>query len=614
MTDILAKLIKLNRDGHIADIDLEFCRLLSRLNTEEPGEVILAAVLTSHSFRNGHVCISLDQYTGTKVFEDSGTDLKAPDLDNWVQCLKKSRLAGEPGTYHPLILDDANRLYLHKLWQYEQSLAENILRRVAQEETGLNLDLLRNGMNRLFDETVEQTEVDWQKVAAVSALKNYFTVISGGPGTGKTTTVVKIIALLLEQGLAEGEKLSIALAAPTGKAAARLEESVTGSIDDLAVKQEIREGIPLKANTLHQLLGASRHRTGFRFNNENPLPYDVVIVDEASMVDQAMMSKLMEALLKDTRLILIGDRDQLASVEAGSVLGSICNFDHNMISHKFGDLLKRISITIPEQYLESDMPRLRDQIILLQKSYRFRKDSGIPQLSELVNEGEASQAIELLDDDEFGDVNMIAVEDSQKLQQLLEQTVSSYYEPLVKAASPEAMLEVFNTFRLLSPHRKGPLGVEDLNNRIEKLLISKGLVSPYASWYHGRPVIINQNDYSLGLNNGDIGICYKTEMNETMVCFQQQNAFKSISPSRIPDHSTAFCLTVHKSQGSEFDQVLVMLPNRPSQILTRELLYTAISRARSTVTLAGSKNILTHGIQRKLMRSSGLKDLLWKEQ
>lgn len=614
MGDILSKLSRIHKEGHLDDIDLEFSRFLGGFQADGSWSVILAAALASRAFRNGHVCISLDEYAGSTIFQESDIRIKAPPLEDWIKSLRESPVAGKPGTYHPLILDDAHRLYLHKHWQYEQDLAKNIINRASEGGKALNHDLLKDGLNRLFGESKGSMEVDWQKVAAVTALNNSFTVISGGPGTGKTTTVVKIIALLLEQEVAAGHLPSMALAAPTGKAAARLEESVSGSVNDLDIPQEIKEAIPSKAKTLHQLLGARRHRSGFRFNADNPLPYDVIIVDEASMVDQAMMSKLMEALLQDTRLILIGDKDQLASVEAGSVLGNICAFQQNSFSSEFGELLKQLSISLPERFLESGKSRLSDHIILLQKSYRFDKESGIPQLSSFVNEGNVSRTLELLDDDQLKDVNLIGVNDSAKLNELLEQSVGSFYEPLVKATALETMFEIFNAFRMLSPHRKGPLGIEDLNKRIQKLLISKGLISPYERWYHGRPVIINRNDYSLGLNNGDIGICFKNEEKESGVYFQQQDTFKAIAPSRIPDHDTAFSLTVHKSQGSEFDEVLVMLPNQPSKILSRELLYTAISRARKSVTLAGSREVLTKGIEKKLQRSSGLKDLLWPEQ
>lgn len=611
MDNVMHKMMLLRNNGFLADVDLAFCRFLKSISSEVHDEVLMAAALVSHAFRQGNVCISLHEYAENRPFEDS--PITAPPLDEWVETLKKSSLVGEPGSYRPLILDMANRLYLHKLWHYEQSLAHNILLRAEQNAAALDSERLRDGLTRYFGDSTAG-ETDWQKVSAIAALRNSFTVISGGPGTGKTTTVVKILGLLLEQWLPKGREPSIALAAPTGKAAARLENSVVGSLQQLNTTDQVRDLIPKEAKTLHQLLGASRHRTGFRFNEDNPLPYDVVIVDEASMVDQALMSKLMQALLHDAKIILIGDKDQLASVEAGSVLGSICNRDDNLLSPDFAEILLSHSVKVPSACISTGKEKLRDHIILLKKSYRFDEESGIPQLSAAINQGRVDQTMELLQSQSYKDITFSKLETMEDVDRLLDQSVDGFIQSILTTDNLEQMFGILKTFQILSPHRRGPLGVEDLNRRMEKALVTKGLISRYDDWYHGKPVIINRNDYTLGLNNGEIGICVKKGSAAPQIYFQQQQEFLKVAPSRLPEHKTAYALTVHKSQGSEFDRVLLMLPPRKSRVLTRELLYTAVTRAKESVQIAGNEKILGDGIDAKLKRSSGLEDLLWSDR
>jgi len=611
MDNLMHKMMLLRNNGFLADVDLAFCRLLKSISPVVQDEVLMAAALTSHAFRQGNVCISLQEYAESKLFENAA--IVAPPLEEWVEKLNKSSLVGEPGSYRPLILDTANRLYLHKLWHYEQSLAHNILLRAEQDAAVLDSDRLRDGLNRFFGDS-HVGETDWQKVAAIAALRNSFTVISGGPGTGKTTTVVKILGLLLEQCLPAGRQPSIALAAPTGKAAARLENSVLGSLQQLNTTDQVKDLIPKEAKTLHQLLGASRHRTGFRFNEDNPLPYDVVVVDEASMVDQALMSKLMLALLHDAKIILIGDKDQLASVEAGSVLGSICNRDDNLLTPDFAETLHKLSVKLPPACIGTGTEKLRDHIILLEKSYRFNEESGIPQLSASINRGRVEQTMELLQSESYKDITFATLETMEDVDQLLDQSIEDFIKPMLKNENPAQMFEILKTFHILSPHRRGPFGVEDINRRIEKALVTKGLISRYDEWYHGKPVIINRNDYTLGLNNGEVGICVKEGSEAPKIYFQQQQEFLKVASSRLPEHETAFALTVHKSQGSEFNRVLLMLPPRQSRVLSRELLYTAVTRAKESVQIAGTKKVLTGGIDAKLRRSSGLEDLLWSDR
>ena len=603
----LKDILKLKEEQVFSDIDLEFCRFLLRMDSGIGPEVLLAAGLTSYAYRQGNICISIDRQSTHPVITESA--IRYPEAENWINRLKKANVIGSPGDFKPLILDKANRLYLHKLWNYEQDLAKNIIGRSQKESVKVNENLLKDGLSRLFD--YSEDEPDWQAIAAVAAVYNYLTVISGGPGTGKTTTVLKILALILEQYAEREQDPSIALAAPTGKAAARLEDSIVSSIDSLHSAGEIKSKIPTEGQTLHQLLGARRNSSTFRYNEDNPLPYDIVIVDEASMVDQALMSRLVKALLHDARLILIGDKDQLASVEAGSVLGSICSVNTNRISSMFAGRLRDYSLEVPKSCIEPDPRPLTDSIILLKKSYRFKDESGIPAFAASINRGDANEALNLLKEDEQAGVHFRDFESFEKFEGELKKDVLHYFLPVLQSDDPAKMFEHLQHFRLLSPHRRGPLGVEYLNKKVESILTEEGLISRFDKWYHGKPVIINQNEYSLGLNNGDIGICFHKDDGDKQVLFKRETGFTNFAPSRLPDFSPAFALTVHKSQGSEFEHVKIVLPDKKSKVLTRELLYTAVTRSRSSVSITGKEHILRDAINAKIERSSGLNDLLW---
>ncbi|NGP76348.1 exodeoxyribonuclease V subunit alpha [Balneolaceae bacterium YR4-1] len=609
MSEQMTPIQKLREEHVFSDIDLEFCRFLEEVDPEINTEVLLAAGLTSYAYRQGNICISLDQESMEQIILDS--NVKFPEQKDWVNKLAHAKVIGRPGEYKPLILDESNRLYLHKLWNYEQELAKNIIARSQKKSVDVDIKLLGSGIKRLFDLTEE--EINWQAVAAIAAIYNNLTVISGGPGTGKTTTVLKILALILEQHEDSSYDLSIALCAPTGKAAARLEDSITSSIASLDTKEIIKEKIPLKGRTLHQLLGARRNSSTFRFNEDNPLPYDIVIVDEASMVDQALMSRLVNALLDDAKLILIGDKDQLASVEAGSVLGSICAMDTNKISPSFAKRLNKFGLDVPDNILENNPGKLTDGIILLEKSYRFKEESGIPSFSASINNGNVDEALSLLNDEQLAGISFQKFKSFEQFEENLKEDVRQYIIPLLQTADVNELFDKFQHFRLLSPHRRGPLGVEYLNQKVNSILLKEGLISKFDHWYHGKPIIVNQNEYSLGLNNGDIGICVRDGNDGYHVLFKSDSGFNSLAPSRLPDFSPAYALTVHKSQGSEFEHIKIILPEKSSGILTRELLYTAVTRSRSSVTVVGKETVLREMINAKIMRSSGLKELLWPD-
>lgn len=610
----LVHLENLSEENILTAIDVEFCRFVQRIVQEPDERVLLAACLASRAYRDGNVCILLPEIAGREVFEDASQPLQitAPSLEEWVTALGKSPLVGAENEFKPLVLDRFNRLYLQKQWHNEQNLVKQIRKKANRSVAGIDMDVLQDGLNRLFPSPGETGQIDWQKIAAVSAVLNHFTVISGGPGTGKTTTVVRLLALLLEQGVKAKSSSSLALAAPTGKAAARLESSVRQALQHLRTMEEVKQQIPLECHTIHQLLGARYHTSQFRYNKDNPLPYDYIIIDEVSMVDQALMSRLMEATLDQTRILLLGDKDQLASVEAGSVLGDICGgYYQNGFSRKRREEFSELDVNLPHPQIQSEPQSLTDNIILLQKSYRFESGSGIGRLANAINQGEADESLSILGDSSFPDAVLLEENTYENFLETLIDKVAGQFKRILGGTTPEDMFRFSRQFQVLSSHRQGPWGTQYLNKRIEGGLISRGLISAYNPWYRGRPIIINENNYTLGLSNGDIGICMPDENGKPTVIFKNENMFKEVWPSQLPDFSTAFLLTVHKSQGSEFDDIWLVLPETKSKILSRELLYTAVSRARSSVSILGSPNVLREGIARKVARNSGLKDYLW---
>jgi exodeoxyribonuclease V alpha subunit len=402
-------------------------------------------------------------------------------------------------------------------------------------------------------------------------------LISGGPGTGKTSTVVKIIALLLESF---GLTLAIVLCAPTGKAAIRLRESVAASLTRLPLPPAIRQAIPRESHTLHRLLGASAHSPHFRHNADNPLPYDVVIVDEASMVDLALMSKLTDALPETARLILLGDKDQLASVESGAV---------------FAEMLAA----------------LPDCQAILTTGYRFTP--GIDALAKAIREGDGDAAWTIITDASHPEIDLVeraAVDD------LLAGQVLAYMDVVRNFPQEASIGDIFAAFRrcqTLCATRAGRWGVDGINQRVERLLARKGHASGLDLWYPGRPVLLRRNDFSLGLYNGDIGICLPDsglgKNGDLRVWFDDGGVYRPLPPWRLPEHDAAWAITIHKSQGSECAEVLLILPENDNPVLSRQLLYTGVTRARAKVRLVASQETLRLTIERSARRHSGLAPL-----
>ncbi|MEG0010279.1 MAG: exodeoxyribonuclease V subunit alpha, partial [Aeromonas sp.] len=431
-----------------------------------------------------------------------------------------------------------------------------------------------------------------QKLAAATAAARPFAVISGGPGTGKTTTVAKLLAILVETGLQQGKAPAIRLVAPTGKAAARLTESIGSALQALDLAPEVVTAIPTEAGTLHRLLGVIPSRSQFRHHKGNPLHLDLLVVDEASMVDLPMMARLLDALPKSARLILLGDKDQLASVEAGAVLGDICSFISQGISLGQADWLSR-QTGYRLQGSSTGAP-VRDSLCLLAKSWRFDKHSGIGQLARACNDGDVA-ALEAVWGQGFNDISLHPwVGDAYEgLIALGVEGYGAYLKAAREGQDPAAVFEAFNGFQILCALRDGPFGVEGLNQRLELALSRVGLVQRDGDWYAGRPVMVVRNDHGIGLYNGDMGLCLPDDTGRLKVWFEQPDgSLRSLLPSRLPPHETVYAMTIHKSQGSEFAHTVLVLPDGPSPLLTRELVYTGITRAKARLALYGDRALL----------------------
>ena len=604
MTQPFRILAEARQQGVFSDLELAFARFVSRVAPGADEGLLVAAALAVRSTRQGNVCVALDEVAGSALLAGDDGGYLLPELTGWLGALRKSAVVGVPGDFCPLVLD-GTRLYLHRYWQYEQEFA-NGLQRLGQGLVAVDNERLQQALAQLFPDQ-EEGVLDCQRLAAAVAAHRNLCIISGGPGTGKTFTVVKLLALLQE--MAAPETLRIGLVAPTGKAAGRLQESIRAAKGQLDLSSELLARIPEDTATIHRLLGARFGSPYFRHNRQNPLPLDLLVVDEASMVDLALMAKLLEALPPNARLVLLGDKDQLASVEAGSVLGDICSGKAaNGFSDEFAARLGKSGFV---GLSECSGGPLADTIVLLEKSYRFATAGSIGKLSLAVNAGDGEAAVGILRDNDHGDLALHGWQNEGSMVRLQEMALAGFSDCLA-ATIPQDALTAFNRFRILCAHRRGRFGVAGMNEWVEGVLAEAGLISRDAYWYRGRPGMITRNHPALNLYNGDIGITMPDATGRLRVFFAgADGSVRSFAPARIPEHETAFAVTVHKSQGSEFDSVALLLPEKPSPVLSRELVYTAITRAKKSFALWGDEQVLRIAISQRVSRVSGLKKLLW---
>lgn len=604
--------------GALRLIDAQFARQIGEIGGTNDPEVLLAVALTSYRAGQGDVCLPLPDYAGRRIFggEGDAERVLAPPLDAWLATLLRAApVIGRPGARAPLVLDDAGRLYLARFWSLESRLVAALQCRIGHWRGDVDRDRLRSGLERLFPPSASD-DIDWQRVAAALAVLRPLCVISGGPGTGKTRTVASVLALLQEQA---GEvPLRIELAAPTGKAAARLSESIASQKAGLDIDPQVREAIPEEAQTLHRLLGFRPGRSRPRRGPDHPLHLDVLVIDEASMVDLALMSWTLAALPPAARLILLGDRNQLSSVAAGMVLGDLCGRGATL-GYSAGGLaaLTDLGCAIPDvRATPGQSPRvggLADHIVELRKSWRFAGTSGIGALASAVNAGDAPRALDVLNAPAYPDVACLS-RSSEGLRRIILAEFVPRFREVLAAGSPSQALTALNRSRILTAVREGPFGLRRLNELVATSLESEGIIRRAGAFYAGRPIMITANDHGQRLYNGDIGIILPDPAaNNALRCWlQTPDGVRRLMPARLPAHETVFAMTIHKSQGSEFDNVLLIMPDHDSPILTRELLYTGITRARRRVSVMAEPADLATACARRVTRATGLLDALWR--
>ncbi|GGB69894.1 exodeoxyribonuclease V subunit alpha [Shewanella inventionis] len=631
---------------------------------------LLVCALLSQQLSNQHSCLVIEQINlANPMTEDTHRQTQVNcqitiSHNQLIEHISQFDAVGAGGENKPLILEHG-RLYLNKYHFFETQVANKLTQLASQP---IKIDLSQSQLPQLIESlfkanSTHQQTFDWQKIATATALLNALAVITGGPGTGKTTTVTKLLLLLLTQS-----NLTIRLVAPTGKAAARLSESIKASkqrllnelsnLENASIARVLNDAltrIPEEASTLHRLLGVIPNSHQFRHHQHNPLRLDLLVVDEASMVDLPMMYKLLSALPPHGRLILLGDQDQLASVEAGAVLADICVGLKQTSAHATTPWSMRYSASQAQnianltgqdvsQFIHPQ-PKIGDSLCMLMHSHRFKGDAGIGLLANAVNQGNTAAIAQVWQSNHaelhWFEHTQELLSQNQGKQQLLTMSVQAYGEYLQQIQanqhafasasqggdhtfnlphSEQSIIDSFNQYRILCAMRAGEFGVEGINIAMTESLTQAKLISAQGEFYLGRPIIIQSNDYNLGLFNGDIGLILqdRNKPERLMAHFvMADGSLLKVLPARLPSHETCYAMTVHKSQGSEFDKVSFVLPPRPSvsqwQLLTKELLYTAITRAKNHFYCLGTSQLFEKASKQATSRASGLAWRLWGE-
>ena len=610
-----------NQDAYLdhSPLSRHFADFIIRLHGAPFPALYLASFLLCDNERQGHVCIDL--HLLEKQTFHTGTDipLESPAGEAWADLLRESPLVGYPGDFCPLILDDAGRLYSYRYWSYECSIADHLLKR---SQSFIAPQILPEDCQKILKRIFQDFSPDNHYshipvIAAFISLTRQLCLIAGGPGTGKTTALTRILAFLLEANGKDNER--IAIAAPTAKAAMRLQESMAQVKMTLSSPPWVKNTISQTPVTLHRLLGSNRDGTSYQYNHDHPLPYDIVVVDEASMVDIAMMFHLLGALPAHSKLILLGDPHQLPSVNVGSVVRDIlASGTANHYSQTFSHLL--CSYT----GIKQDILNIRGEegitgsTVEFRQNYRIPEDTPLEYLRQHVMAGNGEEALRLLEDG--GDLlKLIHLPTVHALETCVREKIGAYLgkymQHITDHDDADKIFHAFDSFRVLCATRTGLSGVDFLNRLMEEFF-KKGMNVPQnRSLYPGKAIMITENDYSRQLFNGDMGILLPDQeaLDHWSFYFrtpENTNLFRKISPYSLPKHEKAFAMTIHKSQGSEYDQVFLFLPHHHSPILTRELLYTGITRTQKGLAIFASKDIFAASLARRNRRHSGLTEKL----
>ncbi|MCH2055547.1 MAG: exodeoxyribonuclease V subunit alpha [Thalassotalea sp.] len=610
----------------------------SNLSSGEAAIAFHLFMALSSALNDGHTCLLLSTVAEQRLWDqdvviDGKTHTRVgfefPPLAIFVSILNKLPITVNDG--NPLTFEH-NRLYLSRYWAFETEVAQALLPRL-QEHSVIDLESARDVLSRLFPKAKPSESsakrLDMQKVAVANSLNKNFAVIAGGPGTGKTTTVTKLLLALLmihqrsnshqqlnEQSLSNqsmnkpplsDRALNIKMAAPTGKAAQRLMESITGSLKRVAqechLSDEIIDAIPNEASTIHRLLGVKRHEHNFKHDAENPLDLDVLLVDEISMVDLPLMARLLRAMPVHGRLIVLGDADQLPSVAAGSVLADIA--PRELLGYSPPNIAMLNKLT---GYAFEPSGIGLDHLSLLTFSYRFDGSGGIGLLAKAVIAGDVDETKAVL----ASNNHQLTYHEHSSLIEWLSPQVKQHYSQVFSVKNISEAFTAFDNFRVLCANRKGERGTENINQLTENLLRKFGTIKTRDNLYHGKPIMITTNEYSLGLYNGDIGLIWQVN-NKLLAIFpdgkdeNNEVVYRYISPARLPTFETVYAMTIHKTQGSEFANVALVLPEEDNPILSRELFYTGITRSKTHINLLADKTIVAKTTEKRIIRHSALK-------
>ncbi|MCY7293963.1 exodeoxyribonuclease V subunit alpha [Alteromonas sp. a30] len=633
----------LYQKGQMRAIDKAFGVFLADTLGLEPAPsqldwVALLGALTSQQLGQQHTCVDirlLSQMLPNVWSYFSASDIHVPDTGELLALLHNDprvRVFSDEGNDNneaplaiPLVLE-GDLLYLHKYWAYETQLMSRLAFFAQQETYIANVDQptsmqgLHHDLQALFprSNTLEQGETDWQKVAVAVAAVKPFCIITGGPGTGKTTTVAKLLWLLTKY--TNKDELVVKLAAPTGKAAARLNESLRDATNKLPEGANIA---PDECTTIHRLLGVKRHSAQFHHDENNPLKLDILIVDEASMIDLPLLSKLFQAIPDHARVILLGDNNQLASVEVGSVLGDICSTMPQV--NVFSPTMSKLLTQLTDNALTSELnlPAIANNLVHLRKSYRFDEQSGIGQLAKAINSGQGGLCMDVLRHPQFADLEW-----HQYMQHsTLIDAVSEHWQHYFQAANQgqaKVVFHLLSQLQVLCMQRAGPWGIEAINALFEQHFSRQGLINARTEYYAGRPIMIVENDHRLGLYNGDIGVVLPNqstsgEQSDANALLRvwfvgEDGKFTHFLSGQLPKHETVYAMTTHKSQGSEFKRVILCMPSPETEaqrsLLSRELFYTGVTRAKQSFVLISEPSAIHHAVKQRCIRASGLAERL----
>ncbi|MDH3728141.1 MAG: exodeoxyribonuclease V subunit alpha [Myxococcales bacterium] len=553
----------LQASGVLELLDVELARALGAMTGKADPGVELAIALTCRNVRRGHACLPLDMAASDLASTTREVGPELPEQGSWANALLESELV-DGG---PLVLDEKHRLYLRRYWELEHDIALELANRSGPKPSDEDHTWLPEALERLFGDDPESP----YRHAAQNAMDHCVSVLCGGPGTGKTTTVAAIVALLVEGRLRQvGPAPKVLLLAPTGKAAVRLGEAVTRAKRTIDAAEQVLTSIPDAAITVHRALGMRRHGMHFSRSADSPIDADIIVLDEASMIDLGLMRQLLVAAPADATILIVGDPDQLTSVEAGSVLRDLV--------------------------LASNETCWRDRVTHLTKTYRYDEAQPLGQLVAAIRAGSSAGIEELLDHQGTGEVRWRSLDD---LGDELDRAAMQWSE-IVNATEAEEHFRRRTQYVVLSPYRKGPIGTRQLGVAIEQRVLRVDMAV--------HPIIIEENNSELGVYNGDFGMLFERDGTRFATIQREPNGFQALAEARLPRYSSAYALSVHKAQGSEFDEVLIVMPEEDGPLLTRELLYTAVSRARARVRLVGPREVIAAAIRRRAQRFSGLVD------